>query len=574
MRKYQIIIFFTFLLLSCANPGIPTGGEKDEEPPRITRTYPENYTLYFDRNKIVIDFNEFVKLENASQNVMISPPQKKKPKLRLKEKQIVVDLRDTLRENTTYTLDFGKAIVDNNEGNPLGEYRYVFSTGDQIDRMGIAGYVKGAQVDTVAQSATVALYIPTDTLNPFQKLPDYIAQTDTLGFFMFNNIVDREYKIIAFQDENSNSMLDYDEPIAFLKENVHTSETDRGDQDSLQLDKYTLFKNISLQLRMYTPVKSLQYLEDYTRPLPEQLNFLFNAPLKDSLSIEILNSSKDVPFYTESNETNDSLIYWIADKDIAQKDTLLAKLSYLKTDTLGYLSPYDDTLKLVYKEPKKSKKEQKEEEEGANIEFMDIQTNMSGQINYFDPLILTFERPVTTLNQEHVALFTKKDTISSPIELTLTPDSILPHRKYHVIFQIEPNEEYTIRIDSMAVYDSGGRPNKKLENSFSTYDNSFYGKLFVMIAGGEENVLIQLVKKSNPNVVIAQQNWTEGEVITFENLPPATYQLKALWDTNGNGKWDVGDYETQRQPERTKIFSKEIELRSNWELEVDWNLNN
>lgn len=572
MRKLSTIIMAIIVFLSCANPGIPSGGEKDETPPQITNTNPENYTTNFNASKIVLNFNEFVKLDNAAKNVIISPPQKKKPKVRLKEKQIVVELRDSLRKNTTYTIDFGKAIVDNNEGNLLGEYRYVFSTGDKIDKMGLAGYVKGAHIDTVVQQATVALYIPSDTLNPYLRIPDYIAQTDTLGFFMFNNIVDAEYKIIAFQDENNNTMLDPQEPLAFLENNIHTSEAPKEEADSIQLDKYTLFKNTELQLRVFKPVETQQYLKEYKRPLPEQLNFVFNAPRKDSLGIEILNTAENITFYREANEQNDSLTYWIGNKNIASQDTLRIKLSYLRTDSLEKLVPYNDTLKLNYKAPKKTKEEKKEEDNGEKIEFMNIKTNMSSRINYFDSLTLTFERPVTTLKKDDVFIFTKQDTIESPVTFELKEDSMLPHRKYQVIMPMKPNEKYNIRIDSMKVYDSGNRPNQKLENSFETYDESYYGKLFVTVIDGDEGLLIQIVNKQNPNIVIAQQEWQKDKVLEFTNLPPDTYLLKALWDTNGNGKWDIGDYKAQRQPERVQFFAKEIQLRSNWEQEVSWTL--
>lgn len=577
MKELKVFVFFVLMIVmsGCANPGTPSGGERDEDPPRITKTNPTNYSIDFDKNRIVIDFNEFVKLNDAFKNVVISPPQKKKPKVRLREKQIVIDIRDSLRPNTTYTLDFGKAIVDNNEGNPLGEYRYVFSTGSEIDRMGMAGYVKGAEVDTVAKETLVALYIPSDTLNPYGMLPDYIAQTDSMGFFMFNNIVDRAYEIIAFQDQNSNSMLDPDEPLAFRNEAVHTSFTESETQDSLQLDKYTKFKNTDLQLRIYHPIPSQQYLKDYKRPEREQLVFTFNAPRKDSLKLKFLDVEPEAQFFIEASELNDSLIYWIADEQIAKRDTLFAELSYLRTDSLGALVPFLDTLRMTFKEPKKKKKERKkkkdeEKDKLEDIDFMEIKTNMSGRVNAFDSLSLTFERPIKELRTEDVFIFTKKDTVELPQDFRLEKDSVLGHRKYNVFFPLQPRQKYMLRIDSMRVYDSGGRPNKKLETSFEVYDEAYYGKIFVTVSEGEEGVLIQLIDKKNEKVVVAEKKWKNDGKMVFDKLAPGTYVLKALWDENGNGKWDVGDYKQHRQPERSLFFAKEIELPSNWELEVNW----
>ncbi len=576
MRDFKIlyVVVLSLLYFACASPGTPSGGEKDEIPPRITGITPENYATNFDKKRIIIDFNEFVKLKDAAKNVMISPPQKKKPKIRLKERQIVVDIRDSLRENTTYTIDFGKAIVDNNEGNPLGEYRYVFTTGTRIDEMGLAGFVRGSKVDTVATGVTVALYTPSYMLNPYKSLPDYIAQTDSLGFFMFNNIVDREYKIIAFQDENSNNMLDEEEPLAFRKENIHTSITVDAEEkeDSLQLDQYTKFKNTNLLLRIFKPTTKQQYLKNYKRNSREKINFFFNAPREDSLELELLDVEKEVKFFIERSKNNDSLTYWIADKEISNRDTLTAQLSYLRTNSLGDLALDKDTVKLIYKKPKKKKKKKEKEESKEEPKFMEIKTNMSGKLNYFDDLTLTFELPVDSLKEEDISISTMKDTIEVPLKISLQKDSVLPFRKFRVLCDLKPEQKYTLKIDSMKVYDINGMPNKELKNSFETYETSYYGRIFATISGGEPGLWIQLTSKKKPDEVIIQKKWEEGGKITFENLPPDTYLMKALWDTNGNGEWDTGDYETQRQPEKTAIFKKEIKLPSNWDLEVAWTL--
>ncbi len=439
--------------------------------------------------------------------------------------------------------------------------------------MGLAGYVKGAKVDTAAQIAKVALYVPSDTLNPYRILPEYLAQTDSLGFFMFSNIRDADYKIIAFQDKNGNNMLDVDEPLAFYPETVHTSVTEGAKDDSLQLDKYTKFKNTSLQLRMFQPTASQQYLTEYKRPLREQLTFAFSAPRKDSLQISLVNTVEKPEFVIEESAQKDSLIYWIMNEKLSQKDTLLASVSYLRTDSLGKLSPFSDTLKFVYKTKKKKRKKRKKDEEEKTIDFMTIKTNMSGKINDFDALTLSFERPIQKeLKKEDIFFFTKLDTVEVAKDFSLQKDSVLPHRKYHLITSLERGAIYNLRIDSMKIVDTGNRPNKQLETSFETHPSSYYGKLFVSITGVEENVLIELANKRKPDEVVAQQKCQGNKKLVFENLPPATYILRALWDTNNNGKWDVGDYEKQLQPEHTQIFKKEIELRSNWESEVAWTL--
>ncbi len=561
------------ILASCANIGTPSGGDKDETPPVITKTTPENYSTEFDKKKIIIDFDEFVKIQDASKNVIISPPQKKSPKVRLRERKIEIQLRDGLRPNTTYTIDFGSAIVDNNEGNPLGEYRYIFTTGNSIDSMGLAGFVKGAAVDSVVKTAKVAIFAQSDTLNPYRKLPDYISQTDSMGFFMFTNISDKAYNIIAFQDINNNNMLDGNEPLAFQNEPVHTSVPADVEEDSLQFDKHTLFKNVNLQLHLFPPIPKKQYLKDYKRTLPSQFTLLFNAPLKDSLDIELLDVKENPNFFVEMNEKRDSLVYWILNKDLQKKDTLFAKLNYLRTDSLGVLQPYLDTLKLKYKAPKK-KKDKKDKDGKPELDYMKVKTNFSGKINYFDALTLTFERPVLDLKKEDIHIFTQKDSVENPQKFTLEKDSLLLYQKFYVKMPLEAGSiKYKMRIDSMKIHDISGRPNEKLETSFQTQEESYYGKLFVTVIGGNDNLLLQVVKKQKPNEVITQQRYPKNGQFVFENLPPATYQLKALWDRNRNGKWDTGDYEERRLPELGRFFKKDIELQSNWELEISWDLN-
>ncbi len=564
-----IAVFFA----GCANPGVPTGGDKDETPPVVTKTTPENHSVGFDSKKIVIDFNEFVQLKDIAKNVNISPPQKKTPKIRLKEKRIEVLLRDSVRPNTTYSIDFGNAIVDNNEGNPLGEYRYVFSTGNKIDSMGLAGYVKGSVIDTVAPNVKVALFMPSDTLNPYKRLPDYLTQTDSIGFFMFTNISDRAYNIIAFSDENNNNMLDEEEKLAFQKSTVHTSfptET-KNDKDTIQFDKYTLFKNIDLRLHMFPPIPEKQYLKDYNRAEREKFIFRFNAPLKDSLQVKLLETEEKPRFFVEQNSRRDSLVYWILSPNLQKKDTLFAELSYLKTDSLGQLVPTLDTLKLLYKEPKKKGKKEKEEKK---TDFMKVITNVANKINYFDTLTLNFERPVLDFKSDYVQVFQKKDTIEVAQKFTLEPDKKLPLRKFHVLLPLKAGSpSYKMKIDSMKVFDISGRPNALFETSFATYEEEYYGKLFVTVIGGDDTILLQVVKKGQPNAVVAEQRWSgKGEFI-FDKLPPATYNLKLLWDRNKNGKWDTGDYKKQELPELGKMFKKDIELNSNWELEVSWTLN-
>lgn len=575
MAKYSnllIILTTFFFLFACANPGIPSGGEKDITPPVVTRTQPNNYTTNFDKKYITISFDEFVKLENAAQNVVISPPQKKKPRIRLRERAIEIEIRDSLRPETTYTIDFGEAIKDNNEGNPLGEYSYVFTTGEVIDSLGVAGFVRKSASDSIAEGTTVALYNPSDTLNPFLLLPNYIAKTDSLGFFMFTNIRNQEYTILAFDDKNNNSALDPEEPMGFLNQTIHPERPlENAPDDTIQLNRYTRFQNVSIHLRTFQPKITNQYLTEYKRPIRNKLEFTFNAPYQDSLQIDIVNTENEPDFIIEKDKEQTKFSYWIANKEVASQDSLLVAMNYLRTDSLGNLSPYPDTLRLNFREPKKKKIRRREkEEEKETITFLNIQSNITNEVHFFKNITFSFDTPMKSFTSQDVFLYTLQDSIEVAKDFEIQPDSIAKDRIFHLITSFEPDSTYHIRIDSATIYDIDDKFNDKFLKKLKTYRESYYGKLFVSLSGKGENIIVQVFDKQKPNEIVKQKEWNGEDKIVFDLLPPSTYILKAIWDSNGNGQWDNGDYETQQQPERVQFFQKDIKLPSNWELEVSW----
>lgn len=572
LNRLSIFTAICFFLFSCANPGVPSGGEKDKTPPVITKTLPKNYSTNFDKKHITINFDEFIKLENAAQNVVISPPQKKKPRIRLRERAIEIEIRDSLLSNTTYTIDFGKAIKDNNEGNLLGEYSYVFTTGDSIDSLGVAGFVRKSASDSIAEGTTVALYNPSDTLNPYALLPNYISKTDSLGFFMLSNIRNQAYTILAFDDKNNNNTLDPEEPIGFLNQTIHPEQPLKSTpDDTIQLNRYTRFQNVSIHLRTFQPKITNQYLSDYKRPVRNKLEFTFNAPYKDSLRVNIINTTDNPSFIVEKDTEQKKFSFWIANSEVASKDSLLIAMNYLRTDSLGNLSPYPDTLRLNFRTPKKKKRKRREkEEEKETITFLNIQSNIANDINFFEDITFSFDTPLKELTKKDILLYALKDSTEIAKDFEIQPDSIAKHRIFHLRTNLEPDSTYHIRIDSASLYDIDGKFNDKFLKKFKTYRESYYGKLFVSLSGKRENIIVQIFDKQNPNKVVKQMKWNGKDKLIFDLLPPSTYILKAIWDSNGNGKWDNGDYETRQQPERVQFFQKDIKLPSNWELEVSW----
>ncbi len=569
VNKAFLLLLIGVLFFSCANPGIPSGGERDLAPPVVLKTIPENYSTQFNKSRIVIDFSEFVKLNDISKNFMISPPQKRKPKVLLKGKQIVVELRDSLKSNTTYTLDFGTAIVDNNEGNPLGEYRFVFSTGSAIDSLGLAGYVHFAETGEAALGATVALYQDSALSTPLDSLPSFLSVSDSAGFFMVNNIPDRNYRILAFQDENNNSKYDEGELIAFSDSLISPRITPSAINDTVQLDPHTLFGVLDIDLQLFRDPVRNQYLTDYGRTQRKKLHFTFNTERTDTLSIDLLDLDEGENWYLkETFAGRDSLFYWITDSTIANRDTLLAQLSYLRTDSLQNLIPYTDTVKLNFRDRQRNTRRREQE----TTKHLSIQTNVSGKFDSFTPFLLNFETPLLTDLETKIKLARWVDSTEMVQEFSIVPDSITPTRSFALRHDWQPDAKYVLSIDSAQLKDLNDLTNDSFSQTFETYDLEFYGKIIVHI-NSSSDLLIQLLTTDRESKIVRQQELRESDLVMFDKLPAGTYRLKAVFDSNKNKQWDTGDYLKQQQPERVRFFKKEIKLRSTHEQHVQWNIN-
>lgn len=573
--SFLLILLTITALFSCANQGVPSGGEKDEEPPKILKTIPSNYSTNFDKKKITLSFDEFVALKNTKKNFVISPPQKKQPKIRLREKAIVIDIRDSLFPNTTYSLDFGQAIVDNNEGNPLGNYRYIFSTGTNIDSLSLAGYVKDSKMNSPSPNLIVGLYPEEDILDSiYNRLPDYVAATDSIGFFMFTNIANKSFRIVTFLDANTNNMLDEGEDVGFLKETITPLKTIGTKADSLKMDQYTVFHNTNIQLKLCKPISHIQYLKDYKRLSRNKLLFVFNAPLKDSLNVKFTNVAKKPDFIIEDLRNQDSLFYWITDSTIAKRDTLIAELEFLKTNTKEKkLELSTDTVKLLFKTKKKRKERKADKTKNKDIDFTKIKITAETPYDYFSPIILDFETPMTEDLKSKISLYQPIDsTTIKEQDFTLTRDSILPYRRFYIKANLKPDTSYELKIDSATIHTIDNKFNNTFKSRFTTQKENYYGKIFVSVDESNPSIVIELLDKNEKSKIVATEKASDSGKFIFKNIPKGIYNLRAYWDTNNNGKWDDGNFLKETYPEPVKVFNKDIELPANWEINVSWTL--
>jgi hypothetical protein len=391
--KYILTLLLLVLCFACANIGTPDGGPFDETPPRVVNTTPKFGATKTKSTKIVLEFDENIKVSGANEKIIVSPPQVEQPEIEAMGKKITVELLDSIKPNTTYTIDFSDAIQDNNEGNPMGDYAFTFSTGDKIDTMQMSGYVLDASNLEPIKGILVGLYaidndsayVPKEgsSLNPDtllrHKVFERISRSDSRGHFIIKGIeAGRKYKVYALQDQNQNYVYDQkSEMIAFTDRIVTPSSApdirmDTIWHDSIYYDSivsvnYTHFYPDDIVLLAFGDIGKDRFLIKSERQILNKFSIFFSAPHDSLPVIEGLNFDVDNAFVIDKNEKNDTLHYWIRDSLIYNIDTLLMSLTYYATDTLGQLSPKTDTLQLVSKLTKERmrKEREKAEEEWA-----------------------------------------------------------------------------------------------------------------------------------------------------------------------------------------------------------------
>lgn len=379
-------LLFTLILMACANMGTPDGGPYDETPPKIVRTTPKFGATGSDATKIVIEFDEIVKIENAQEKVVVSPPQLEQPEIEASGRKVVVTLLDSLKPGMTYTIDFGDAIVDNNEGNPYGDYAFTFSTGERIDTFQVSGNVLDASNLEPIKNMLVGLYRVGDDGDEaevaelhdsvFRTIPfERISRTDSRGHFVVKGLAPGKYRAFALNDQNQNFVYDQrSEMIAFSERILATSSKPDVRQDTIWHDSihydsivpvpYTHYYPDDVVLMAFESAKQNLYKLKEERPIPQQFTIIFTAPCDTLPKLTGLNFDAEDAFIIDASQKKDTVNYWIRDSLIYNLDTLGIRIDYYGTDTLGNLAPTVDTLYLVSKLTKeKIAKQQKEKYE-------------------------------------------------------------------------------------------------------------------------------------------------------------------------------------------------------------------
>lgn len=602
-REWFGIMVVALCIYACANRGYPEGGPKDETPPQVVEEVPLSYTTNFKAKRVNIYFDEFVQLNDINNKFIFSPPMKKDPKVSLKGKYVQVAIPDSLRENTTYSLDFADAIVDNNESNPLGFYRYVFSTGERIDTLELGGTVVNAESYEPVLGVLVALYEKSGDSIPLKELPDYIARTDSSGNFRLTNLREGHYRVMAIEDANRDKMYTPESemfawmdttvfPVVEPATRVDTFhviekivEADTILRDSIVRTDYLAYGPSNLYLRLFLEKLTQLYLVEDDRKEREQLNFIFSIPGENGLEVTLWDTLATEPlpqdwYFKEHSAGNDTLTLWIKDSTVYKKDTLNVILSYMRSDSTGQWERYSDTARYTFRaKEKKEGKSKKKDEDAPKVEFLEIKSNISGDLDLGARLYLEFSRPINKSTLDSIRVLEKVDTVYQLIPFQVVEDSLRVRRVF-VDAAWKAGGEYQLQVDSATIYDIYGRFNDKLEKKFKVRTEEYYGKIMVNVRGVDCPTIVQLYKAENGksengkrtyNVVQSKVVEQDGEVV-FPLLPEGKYCVRAILDRNGNGVWDTGLYLKHRQPEEIVYLRGEIAVKQNFDVEQDFDI--
>jgi len=580
--------------------GNPDGGPYDEEPPKFVRSTPKPFAINSKEKKVTIEFDEFIKLEKAAEKVVVSPPQLEQPEIKASGRKVVVGLVDSLRPNTTYTIDFADAIVDNNEGNPLGNYAFTFSTGTTIDTMEVSGTVLSASDLEPVKNIQVGLHSDLSD-SAFMKKPfDRVSRTDSRGHFSIRGIAPGKYRIYALMDGNQNYLFDSKtEMIAFSDSIIIPAMEDAMRQDTIWKDSLTIdtiksvgyirFLPDDIILRAFKEENDRQYLTRSERDKENHFVLTFSARADTLPTLKGLNFDERDAFIIEKTDRNDSICYWIKDSLIYQMDTLEIQMDYLATDTLDRLVPQTDTLFLANKltraerekleakaAEEKEKERKKKEKKGEKIEpeptkFLTLNVDAPSAFDLDRNVYLSFDEPVASIDTAAIHMEIKKDSLWEEIPFLFVSDSVLP-RKYEILAEWEPEKEYQLSIDSMAFKGVYGLHTNKVKQTMKVKKLDEYGTILLNITGADSTAVVELLDGSGK--VLRQQRITPQNTADFYYLNPGTkFYIRLFNDRNGNGVWDTGKYSEHLQPEEVYYFPKVWEMKANFEFEENWNIN-
>lgn len=569
-------------MIGCANRGIgPQGGPKDSLPPVVLKSSPENGALEFKGKRIEVSFNEYLQLDNVSQNLIMSPPQQHPPEVKVRGKHLHIQFADSLRDSTTYTLDFGNAICDFTEKNPYANYTFAFSTGPVIDTLEVRGKVYDAETLNPLSNIYVGIHSNMDdsafTMMPFAR----VARTDSAGAFRIGNMRAGIYRLYGVNDVSRDYRLTPGEALAFADSTVTPEVRPHYHTDSLGNDSLVGYEYgpADLQLWLFRPEQQRLYLQRAAREQQHMVRVSFSAAPDSLPSFRALSPSEwdstltdtawinPMPYiHMQYSAHKDTVTLWLTDSIAIRQDSIFLEARYRRTDSLYNLEWCTDTLRAVWRSPRMSAKALKAKKLRDSKRKMELKSNARKTFEIYDTLYITCTTPIRDVEIDSLHLMVRKDTVLTPVSFQLMPHDTLP-MKLMLLASLGSGKQYELQVDSGAMHDVYGVPNKKEKFSLQVKTPEDYSTLRVKLNPMVPKARIQIL---NDKDQVLRELPAVPEGAFFRYLKPDSYYMRMYIDENGDGKWTTGSWEEHRQPETIYYFPEKIQTKSNWDFEEEW----
>lgn len=598
-----MLLFAGAFLKSCASIGQLDGGPYDTIPPVVLGVYPRNYATNFKDKRITIDFNEYVQIKDQQKELFTSPMMKK-PTITLRGKSLVIDLKsDTLRPNTTYTIEFGSSIADNNEGNPLHGLRYVFSTGERIDSMIMSGYTEQSETaDSLGK--TFIYFFEADSVEApsewdstmFKYSPSKIARSQKNGIFIAQNLRPVDYRVYAFNDTNGNQLYEPSVDMVGFLDGVYNPSN--MPPFGVWYDSIRRYPSADPQLyfRLFTDKSfARQSLVDAVRPDQHKILLTFAAEKPDIRSLRLDGISPDSIIY-EPSLKGDSLTLWLNQSSESLRDSLKGEIIYMKHDSLRRLQPDTMELKLNWRRVESKQQEREREKlekakakaEAEGKEWVEPPTpstfgmklNSKYEVNSESPMLLTFATPLSRFDSTRVELYSygeKGDTLVERV--TFTPDSV-NLRQWRVDANWQKERRYRLHFPQDVMFDIMGEGNDSISTNITISDPDKFAKINLEIipSSPQSRYVVQLLDGTNNKRIMREVRHLGAGTHTLNFVPTGDMRMRIIDDMNDNGTWDSGNLVERRQSERSEFYKndKEEELfttKAGWEFDIRLDMN-
>lgn len=588
------IIVLCHLSTGCANRGVgPQGGPIDSIAPIIVKSSPTNGATNVQSKEVVLNFDEYVQIEGAVDNILVSPPQKHVPEIKAVGKHVSVLFQDSLQENTTYTIDFGNQIVDLHEKNPYEDLTFAFSTGQTIDSLAIFGHLIDAENLNPVSGIVVGLHEEAGD-SAFHSTPFIrIGRTNAEGEFSIKNIKPGTYKLYALQDNSRDyvhqpgeGLAFYDEPITpYINSRIETDTLFLKDTldsvgnripDSVFTAEYVYYEPSDLLLYLFKEDVQRLYFQRAFRKEAHAFQLIFGAPQPQLPTLSALRLEDDtlgtdttwVNFLehclVQANATLDTITYWLTDSAAIRMDSIRFAMTYVKTDSVYNLVSQTDTILAVYRAPFMSERTKKAMLQKKQKTGLTLKLNSKQPMNYFDTLALVSATPLGAYFKDKIHLqMLHNDTVWTDVPFTM-PSISGCMMQLPIYYNWKSDSEYRLLLDSAAISDVYGAANKEDKYSIRVRSIEEYSTIDIILQPYDPTIIIQLLNAQDKPVYeqAARPNRT-----TFANIEPGVYYMRLILDINGDGKWTTGSLVEKRQPEQVIYFPKKLNLRANWNFE-------